>query len=142
MAATAVNDKFVACYRFVSDLECHCRHIDCSITHTVSYEIFVIFVSYTNSSVELIEKEITDIKNVYVDKVGLYSWKIYWPMVKNIRGFLIFATMKILFKLPLQLNKKILKIVIDEFDVCHKFVSNFDRYIFNKYNDCSITHNA
>ena len=79
---------------------------------------------------------------MYVDKVGLYNWKIYWPMVKNIRGFLIFATMKILFKLPLHLNKKIVKIVIDEFDVCHKFVSNLDRYIFNKYDDCSITHNA
>lgn len=57
MAATAVNDKFVACYRFVSDLERHCRHIDCSITHTLSYEKFVIFLTTLILRLNLLKKK-------------------------------------------------------------------------------------
>lgn len=33
------------------------------------------------------------------------------------------------------------KLVIDEFDVCHKFVNNLDRYVCSRYN-CAITHNV
>ena len=60
--ATAVADEFFACDKFVNNLEHHYRHIDCSISHPVSYEKFKIFINYNDSSVNLIEKEMMYIK--------------------------------------------------------------------------------
>lgn len=60
--ATAVADEFFACDKFVNNLEHHCRHIDCSISHPVSYEKFKIFINYNDSSVNLLEKEMMYIK--------------------------------------------------------------------------------
>ena len=60
---------------------------------------------------------------------------------KKIKRNKIVSTMKILFKIFLQLNKKAAKIVIDKFDVCYKFVNNLDHYVCNRHN-CTITHNV
>lgn len=65
--------------------------------------------------------------------IGLWS--------KKIKRIQIVSTMKILFRLFLQVNKRMTKLVIDEFDVCHKFVNNLDRYVCSRYN-CAITHNV
>ena len=65
--------------------------------------------------------------------IGLWS--------KKIKRIQIVSTMKILFRLFLQLNKRMAKLVIDEFDVCHKFVNNLDRCVCSRYN-CAITHNV
>ena len=65
--------------------------------------------------------------------IGLWS--------KKIKRIQIVSTMKILFRLFLELNKRMAKLVIDEFDVRHKFVNNLNRYVCNRYN-FTITHNV
>ena len=67
MASKIVVHGFDACYKFVDELKrYYCRNIDCSITHNMSSEDFVIFIDYNDSSTDAIERMIVYIKkNIY-----------------------------------------------------------------------------
>ena len=100
MATKIVVDEFDVYRKFANDLERHCKHIDCAITHNVSCEDFIIFIDYDDSPAELIKKQIALIKKAYIDRLNQSDWKIHRPKS------LLAVTIKILFKLSLQLNQE------------------------------------
>ena len=81
MAEKIVVEELDVCHKFVNNLLFHWQHVDCAITHNVSCDEFVIFIDCSDSSPKLTDKEIMYIKTAYSDKLDLYKWKIYRPLV-------------------------------------------------------------
>lgn len=103
MAWKIVVNEFDACYKFVDELKrYYCRNIDCSITHNVSSEDFVIFIDYNDSSTKAIERIIVYIKKhiqmSFIGTVERFTGRLF---IKT--RPLPIVTIKILLKLFLQL---------------------------------------
>ena len=82
MAEKIVVEEFDVCQKFVDNLVRCCCNIGSQKTH-VSCDDFVIFINCNNSSAKLINKEIIYNKKVYTDKLDLYGWKIYRPLIEK-----------------------------------------------------------